>query len=139
MGELKMKGTPSIEPCGCPDYIEVGGARFNASEYGFPFFLYHEVVYIAPIHSGHKKYAPVLADQLGIDVSELTDNVRHRHTTGRIYPKMEAFEGKTVITVWCDSEKSPKTFITIAEAVIAYYSLSWNDLLFVNRRGILNV
>lgn len=139
MEASKRTRTPSIAPCGCPDYIETGGVRFNAGEYGYPFFLYDGTVYIAPVHSGHKKYAPVLAAQIGVDVTELTENVRHRHTTGRIYPSMEAFGGKTVITVWCDSEKTPHTFMTIAEAVMSYYTVKWDDLLFVNRKGAMDV
>jgi len=130
---------PSLTPCGCPDYIENKGKRFNAGIYGFPFFMYEGTVYIAPIHSGHKKYAPILAAQLGIDVSELTVEVRHRHTTGRIYPKMEDFGGKTVVTVWCDSEKSDETFRAIGNAVTSHCSVDWEDLLFVNRRGIMTI
>ncbi|MCQ2145983.1 MAG: hypothetical protein MJZ16_00535 [Bacteroidales bacterium] len=84
---------PSLTPYGCPDYIENNGLRFKASEYGYPFFMYKGIVYIVPIHSGHRKYAPTLAAQLGVDASELTEDVRHRHTTGRIYPQMEAFGG----------------------------------------------
>ena len=96
-------------------------------------------VYIAPIHSGHKKYAPVLAAQLGIDVSELTVEVRHRHTTGRIYPRMEAFGGKTVVTVWCDGEKDLGTLRAIGDAVVSSYSEDWGNLLFVNRKGVIAV
>lgn len=130
-----LKKLPSPTPCGCPDYIENNGRRFNASEYGYPFFLYEGVVYIAPIHSGHKKYAPTLAAQLGIDVSELTVEVRHRHTTGRIYPQMEAFGGKTVVTVWCDNEKSPDTLRLIGDSVVSHFAITWDDLMFVNRKG----
>jgi len=126
-----------LTPSGCPDYIENNGERFRASMYGFPFFMYDGAVYIAPIHCGHKKYAPILASQLGIDVSELTKDVRHRHTTGRIYPKMEGFGGRTVITVWCDSEKDIQTFRKIGDAVASYYSVSWDELLFVNRKGAM--
>ena len=130
---------PSLTPCGCPDYIENLGQRFNASIYGYPFFMYEGKVYIAPIHSGHKKYAPVLAEQIGIDASELVVDVRHRHTTGRIYPKMMEFGGKTIVTVWCDYEKSADTFRKIREAVASYYSITWDEILFVNRRGVMSV
>lgn len=133
----KSKKKPSMTPCGCPDYIENGGMRFNAGEYGFPFFMYGGAVYIAPIHSGHRKYAPVLAAQLGIDVSELTVEVRHRHTTGRVYPRMEAFGGKTVVTVWCDSEKSADTLRVIEASVMSHCCVSRDDILFVNRKGIM--
>lgn len=134
-----MKRSPSQTACGCPDYIENNGMRFNASEYGYPFFLYNGIVYFAPIHSGHRKYAPTLAAQLGIDVSELTENVRHKHTTGRIYPKMAAFGGKTVVTVWCDNEKSADTLRLIGESTASHFSVDWDDLLFVNRKGIMTI
>lgn len=130
---------PSLTPCGCPDYIENNGKRFNAGEYGFPFFMYEGTVYIAPVHSGHKKYAPILASQLGVDVSELTVDVRHRHTTGRIYPNMDEFGGKTVVTVWCDNEKSIETFRTIGASVASFFSVSREDLLFVNRKGVMTI
>jgi len=134
-----IKRGPSLTPCGCPDYIENKGIRFKASEYGYPFFLYEGQVYIAPIHSGHKKYAPTLAAQIGVDVSELIVEVRHKHTTGRIYPKMKEFEGKTVITVWCDNEKNSETLRTIGESVASHFSVKWDDLLFINRRGVMIV
>lgn len=130
---------PSQTPCGCPDYIENNGVRYKASEYGYPFFMYEGTVYIAPIHSGHKKYAPTLAAQIGVDVSELIVDVRHRHTTGRIYPTMDGFEGKTVVTVWCDSEKSAETLHTIGESTVSHFSIRWDDMLFVNRKGVIDV
>jgi len=99
--------------------------------------MYAGTVYIAPIHSGHKKYAPTLAAQLGIEVSELTTDVRHRHTTGRIYPKMDEFGGKTVVTVWCDAEKDTRIFQAIEDAVASHYSLCRDEIIFVNRKGVM--
>lgn len=117
-----------------PDFIiNDRGEQFNASDYGYPFFFYDGDYYQSDKHQGHNAFYHDLADKMGWphdDVSRKTVNNRKCQTTGRIFPKIEGFGGKTVVTIWRPLDKSPATIEQITEGVRRHFSVSKKDLLF---------
>lgn len=116
-----------------PDCIHApNGEKYSLGSAGYPFFLYEGQFFLSAEHQGHGRFAPVVAQRLGLDESYYKRiNDREHQTTGRIYPRLDGFGGKTVITVWKVASKSKDTIRCIADEVMAHYGLGEEEVLIV--------
>jgi len=116
-----------------PDCIHApNGEKYSLGTAGYPFFLYEGQFFLSVEHQGHGRFAPVVAQQLGLDASyHKRINDREHQTTGRIYPRLSGFGGKTVIAVWKIASKDKSTIRRIADEVMAHYDIGVDDILIV--------